>query len=118
MFLCRLGDIWWSRQVDIQVKYAKGLRCAANLRMVGGMANTEYAKLLEEIRASRARIPLTLDELASAINMHRDTLTRRIANPEAFKLSELVRIADELGMSLSLELAGVEVLTTHGAEVA
>lgn len=82
------------------------------------MEDAQYAKLLEEIRASRARIPMTLDELAAAIPMHRDTLTRRIASPEAFKLAELVRIADVLGMNLSLVFAGVEVLATQGADAA
>lgn len=74
------------------------------------MATTPYAKLAEEIRAQRARLQMSQDDLARAIGMHPNTLTRRVANPGDFTISELSAVAYALKADVLVELGGAAIL--------
>ena len=75
------------------------------------MDTEPYAKLVEEVRAQRARLEWSIDRLAQESDIAAHTLYRRFANPESFTLGEFIAIATALGLDYSINLDEIEVVS-------
>lgn len=81
-------------------------------------ADEPYASLLEEFRAQRARLRMSLDTLADQVGWSRDTLIRRLADPATLKLHELDALARALGLPYTVTFNQVEVASSSDTAVA
>lgn len=76
---------------------------------------TTSRRIADEVRAEMGRQRKSQADLARALGMHASTVSRRLDGSSAFDISELVTLAEWLGVSASTLLARAEARASTSA---